>query len=650
MTNEERNDNTNNANNNEQENTENTESIDNDNRVSSEDLNTFLVKNYNQDEIEKRLRFLEQLQKKIVQEAADLQLRSRLLKEQAAAAAENSEGVNNDDNKNSNDNDGSSEIEILNPEDNKPIEFSLVTSDSIAEPTNDNILLDSDADYNMDTKNNEVSTATKRKKTKTTKAKTRRTRKKKTSNDEEMEDFVENNNEKPKRSKKTEKESLKSSKDKGKAAAGSINTLFTPAHNFKRIKGSIDIPEICNLASLYPDEYWKNNANNGEMINFINEDCPLELVKEANIQDYSQIVGIVLSPDGEMLVTFSTIGTAKIWDVETFDLIQTLRDADEEQIDEFFVGRFTPSMEHIVIAGKLKDRKKWSTEDDDNHILPCPLKIFDVVSGKVVSRLEGHAEEVLCIKNICYKGENYYVTTSQDGYIIKWKMKSGSWTELDNYTKMFDGITCMAFTISFLPNTGNRYFIAATDGDVSLFDFESAQIIQRFVTPYSHYCDCVKIVDCLELPKPEFVWGQTNDLPTKDSPMFCYFITRGVEVLDADDDTVPSKPNRCHLEKLIYPTNEHDPFKIEDIRYFEDENYHSNSWLIKVTSNGRYIVSPTYDGKLFIFNLSTGKLTGMLHYHDGVEVRDVLFHPHKPLLFSCSDDGNVKVYRTVKKK
>jgi len=55
-------------------------------------------------------------------------------------------------------------------------------------------------------------------------------------------------------------------------------------------------------------------------------------------------------------------------------------------------------------------------------------------------------------------------------------MKGDSWTELDSYTKMFDGITCMAFTISFLPHTGNRYFIAATDGDVSLFDFESAQV------------------------------------------------------------------------------------------------------------------------------------------------------------------------------
>jgi len=33
-------------------------------------------------------------------------------------------------------------------------------------------------------------------------------------------------------------------------------------------------------------------------------------------------------------------------------------------------------MEHIIIAGKLKDRKKWSSEDDDNHILPCPLKVI----------------------------------------------------------------------------------------------------------------------------------------------------------------------------------------------------------------------------------------------------------------------------------
>ena len=49
-------------------------------------------------------------------------------------------------------------------------------------------------------------------------------------------------------------------------------------------------------------------------------------------------------------------------------------------------------------------------------------KIFDVVSGEVIERLESHEEEILCIKAVTFKEENYFVTTSQDGYINKWKM------------------------------------------------------------------------------------------------------------------------------------------------------------------------------------------------------------------------------------
>jgi hypothetical protein len=50
------------------------------------------------------------------------------------------------------------------------------------------------------------------------------------------------------------------------------------------------------------------------------------------------------------------------------------------------------------------------------------LKIFSVLSGKVIATLEGHAEEVLCMKKITFKGENYLVTSSEDGRIIKWRM------------------------------------------------------------------------------------------------------------------------------------------------------------------------------------------------------------------------------------
>jgi hypothetical protein len=41
---------------------------------------------------------------------------------------------------------------------------------------------------------------------------------------------------------------------------------------------------------------------------------------------------------------------------------------------------------------------------------------------------------------------------------------------------MDDGITCMAFTVSFVPNTGNKYFLAACDEHIRLYDFESCQV------------------------------------------------------------------------------------------------------------------------------------------------------------------------------
>lgn len=44
---------------------------------------------------------------------------------------------------------------------------------------------------------------------------------------------------------------------------------------------------------------------------------------------------------------------------------------------------------------------------------------------------------------------------------------------------MVDGVTCMAFTISFVPNTGNKYFMAACDEHLRLYDFEQAMVRQK---------------------------------------------------------------------------------------------------------------------------------------------------------------------------
>jgi WD40 repeat protein len=158
------------------------------------------------------------------------------------------------------------------------------------------------------------------------------------------------------------------------------------------------------------------------MIDCINSDNPLTLVP-SDIQDQGAVTGMTLSDDGTMLVTFCNIGCVKIWDIRKgFKCLRHIRDKEEKQIDEFYCGQLLPGTGLLATGGKLKNRHRWSAEDNDNHILPCPIKIFDVFTGKRVAKLEGHTEEILCIKAVKFEGENYLISTSQDGYIIKWHM------------------------------------------------------------------------------------------------------------------------------------------------------------------------------------------------------------------------------------
>ncbi|KAI8362685.1 WD40-repeat-containing domain protein [Choanephora cucurbitarum] len=426
-------------------------------------------------------------------------------------------------------------------------------------------------------------------------------------------------------------------------------TSKTQTESPKEKPNVYDPDEIKQLCQKYPDEYWKFNAGSGYgMINQINCEHPLKALP-VDISDQGAITGMVLSKDGNLLATFSNVGAIKIWDVqEDFRLLRKIRDTKETQIDEFYCGHIL-ECGLLVAGGKLKDRHRWSAEDNDNHILPCPIKIFDLVTCERVTQLEGHTEEILCIKAVQFRGQNFLVSTSQDGYIMKWCMDK-SWTKLLSSTPMADGSTCMAFTVSFVPNTGNKYFMAACDEHLRLYDFENECLLQTFEDMYSSYCDCGKFIDWIDQPAHvDDMEKQVNELSVDDrerkteSNLFAYFISRGAEMCDVSEG-VSSKPNTCTLHKLVYPSVIGGQFKLEMVKQFMHEDYHSNSWLVKITSNGRYILAPTIYGQIFVFNIVTGNVSAIIKEHQDIEVRDVIFHPYRPYVFSCGDDGYVKVY------
>lgn len=145
---------------------------------------------------------------------------------------------------------------------------------------------------------------------------------------------------------------------------------------------------------------------------------------------------------------------------------------------------------------------------------------------------------------------------------------------------MADGITCMAFTVSFIPNTGNKYFLAATDDTVRLYDFETAQVInwlklkciksffyklyylskikifgcldwfvqcmQSFDSMYTQYCDCGKFVSPVEPMEEKIdedvILVESSKKAKKRSlpPQTAYYVTRGVELLDLNGSLIGS--------------------------------------------------------------------------------------------------------------
>lgn len=58
---------------------------------------------------------------------------------------------------------------------------------------------------------------------------------------------------------------------------------------------------------------------------------------------------------------------------------------------------------------------------------------------------------------------------------------------------------------------------------------------------------------------------------------------------------------------------------------------------MKVSSNGRYVTAGTYEGQVYCFNLMTGAVSAILRDHEALEIRDIVFHPYKKMLFTSSD-------------
>ncbi|KNC45917.1 uncharacterized protein AMSG_00032 [Thecamonas trahens ATCC 50062] len=391
----------------------------------------------------------------------------------------------------------------------------------------------------------------------------------------------------------------------------------------------LDRTKLAELAARAPNLYHAPPRSMGP----INAKAPLTV--QAGATSMGAVYAIDVSPSGALLAATSVLGSVSLWDMEDLTQLRVLRDESETQIDEFWVARFTPDGRKVIVAGKLKNRALWSEADNDNAVLPCPIKIFDVLTGELVARLEGHTEEVVALKVATFCGSNYIVSCSQDGSTRRWRM-SPDWTILIEAAKFCDNVTCMSFTASFVPHTGNAILAVAADDGIVFFDFGSLALIQRVTGLFGSYCDCIKFVDSPKLPATH---------PRKTA----HLIARGCEMLDAEECTVASKASKVVLYRVSFvlppapapATN----FELISVKEYAHPEYNANSYLMRATADANYVYAPSVNGEVFIWGIKSAKLVAVLRDHEEREVRDIVVHPHAPLLLTSGDDGKIYVYR-----
>ncbi|EME31446.1 hypothetical protein Gasu2_10060 [Galdieria sulphuraria] len=456
-------------------------------------------------------------------------------------------------------------------------------------------------------------------------------------------------------SRKTEKKGKRKAEQKGSGKyGGSGQSTDSRKHAVEEFHKSLEEDLISEQGQL---EY------STAAIEWIDESHPLELY-EKPLHHYGNLYSLNFNYDGSLLVSGSSTGTLCVWDTSSWERIGEFCDWEtfDKELVEYLTCCFSPDSRYIIAAGVTRDRFSWNDEEDENSVVPGTIRIFDVTSGRVTARLEGHLEEIFCLK-VIKRGENFYlISCGEDGRICKFlfhhqdesheqfnfstacKISTISVEAMINDSEM-DPLECESFIaidLEFLPRTNNRLFLVAVDSGLQLFDFDREICIAKFPNLYTAYADSISI-----LPVSYALVENSTVSQSEENIYSWYLVTRGVEWMDSQGNL--PRENCCTLRRLSCISLSESLWSLESIRDFSSEEYYSNIWPCRLATQGRYVVSGSITGETFVWHLSSGNLTAKLRGFDPRKtIRTILFHPTRALLVTAGDDEFIRIWQQKK--
>lgn len=176
---------------------------------------------------------------------------------------------------------------------------------------------------------------------------------------------------------------------------------------------------------------------------------------------------VAISPDGTLALTGAMDKTARVWDVAT-----------GKEIRRFVGHTANVSALDITPDGRYALTGEGDSYDGDQRIpgKDFALRMWDLKTGEVVRRLEGHRSEVIDI-DISDDGR-WAVSGSQDTTVRLWDLKTGQ------EERRFD---CHTGVWSVAIARDNRRVVAGCPGgDILLLDMEAERELMRFTGHTRH--------------------------------------------------------------------------------------------------------------------------------------------------------------------
>lgn len=415
--------------------------------------------------------------------------------------------------------------------------------------------------------------------------------------------------------------------------SGDVRTIATgPAGKFL-VTGSADktikiwdlesgillrtIPVYYEVSALAVDAsgqlVYTANSENGDLFVYRLSDGQ----RMATYRGKREIYSLLLTPDGELLITGSGDGHIQIRDTGTGRPVKTIS-----------TGKMTGVYFQIYAMAISRDGRLLATTGLGGDIM-----LWRLPDGEFLETFKAHKRVVHALK-ISPEGR-HLISAGSDNSIRIWEISSGRMIRVleGHPVDKYSSIRSLA-----IDPTGKKLFSGDTRGNIFTWDLQSGDLID------SHQAHLKSVSDLTIDPSGRFLVSASKDYTLK-----VFEISTGRPSKQLTDHSFSMTAVAWHpTEKYLVAGGSDDAIRIWNLHagrlYKTLTGHRGRIGALAVDPTGRYIISGSWDRTVRIWEFATGSLKSELHGHEG-PIRTLRLSHNGEFIISGSDDRTIMLWR-----